>query len=62
MRHVDSRALLDEIHKNKYFRPTEWEREFLENLSFYVSLGSDKITAKQSKILQEIYRKSQEVL
>lgn len=57
----DARALLDEIHKTKSFHPTEWERQFLEDLSFTLSIGQTKtITAKQGKVLTELYRKSQE--
>lgn len=59
MTHNDAEALLDEIHKNKDFRPTSWEKQFLEDLSFYVTIGNIKVSEKQGKILEKIYRKSQ---
>ena len=58
MKHEDAKVLLDAIRKNKYYIPTEWERKFLEDLSFYVELSSIKVSEKQSKTLQEIYRKA----
>ncbi len=61
MTHDQVHQLLDEIHKNKYYNPTEWERTFLDDLSFYATMGNIKISEKQSKMLQKIYRKSQEV-
>lgn len=60
MTHSDAQLLIDEIHKNKEYRPTEWEIKFLEDLSFYLTFGNIKVSQKQSKCLQEIYRKSQE--
>lgn len=60
MTHKDAEILLNTIHKNKYYTPTEWEQQFLNDLSFYVTMGNIKISDKQSKSLQEIYRKSQE--
>lgn len=62
MSHKDVIVLLDEIHKNKYYRPTEREQKFLNDLSFYATIGTIKISDKQRKSLQDIYRKSQEVL
>ena len=62
MTHKEVNIFLDEIHKNKYYTPTEWEQEFLNDLSFYATVGNIKISEKQSKCLQKIYRKSQEML
>lgn len=59
MVHKETAALLEEIRKNKGFRPTEFERKFLQDLSFYVTFDNIKISEKQSRVLQEIYRKSQ---
>lgn len=59
MTHAQALALLDELHKNKAFRPTAWEKTFLEDLSFYATMGNIKISEKQSNTLQGIYRKSQ---
>lgn len=59
MTHREAVALLDEIHKNHDFRPTEFERKFLEDLSFYSTFGNIKVSEKQGKVLQGIYRKSQ---
>lgn len=62
MKHQQVHELLDAIHKNKYYTPTEWERNFLDDLSFYATIGNIKVSDKQSKMLQKIYRKSQEVV
>ena len=59
MRNNDARVLIREIHKNKNFRATAFEKKFLEDLSFYLQMDNITISEKQSKILQEIYRKSQ---
>lgn len=61
MTHEGARTLIDEIHKNKTFHPSEWEIKFLEDLSFYVTMGNIKISEKQGKCLEKIYRKSQGV-
>jgi hypothetical protein len=62
MTHADAQALIDELHKNKWFRPTEWEKKFLEDLSFNLQFGNIKVSEKQSKCLQKIYRKAMEDL
>lgn len=59
MTNKEALQILDEIHKNKSFHPDEWECKFLEDLSFYATIGSIKISEKQSKLLQKLYRKSQ---
>lgn len=59
MTHKQVLELLDELHRNKEFHPTDWEKKFLEDLSFYATLGPIKISDKQGKMLQSIYRKSQ---
>lgn len=55
MRHADAQALIDELHKNKDFRPTAWEKQFLEDLSFNLQFGNIKVSEKQGKVLQRIY-------
>lgn len=59
MTHEEAKTLISELHKNKGFHPTEWEKDFLEDLAFYVDIGSIKVSEKQSKMLEKIYRKSQ---
>lgn len=60
MVHADAQALIDELHKNKSFRPTEFERKFLEDLSFNLQFCNIKVSEKQGKCLQKIYRKAME--
>lgn len=56
----DANALVNAIHKNQDFRPSEWEREFLEDMSFMLTMDkAPKITKKQGDMLQQIYRQSQ---
>lgn len=56
----DANSLVNAIHRNQYFRPTEEEREFLENMSFMLTMDkAPKITKKQGDMLQELYRQSQ---
>lgn len=62
MLHKEVNILLEEIRKNKNYNPTAWETNFLNDLSFYATMQTIKISEKQSKTLQEIYRKSQEKL
>lgn len=59
MIHREAVQILDEIHKNKGFRPNDGERKFLEDLSFYASFENIKISEKQSRMLEQIYSKSQ---
>lgn len=59
MTHKELNQIIDEIHKNKNFRPNEFERRFLEDLSLYATIGNIQISEKQSAILQKIYKKSQ---
>ncbi len=60
MTHKEVVVLLDGIHKSKTYTPNEWEAEFLNDLSFYATMSNIKISEKQGKCLQKIYRKSQE--
>lgn len=59
MKHEECTKIIDEIHKNKSFYPSHVECKFLEDLSFYASIGSIQISDKQSKILERIYKRSQ---
>lgn len=61
MTHAEATQIIDELHKTKY-RPNEWEKNFLNDLSFFATMGNIKISEKQSKCLQKIYRQAQEVL
>lgn len=60
MTHTEAKTLLEEIHKIKFFRPDAREKKFLEDLSFNLVIDNIKVSEKQSKTLQKIYRKAQE--
>jgi hypothetical protein len=53
----DAGVLLVEIRKTKY-EANPWERKFLDSINYNVKMGY-KLTEKQGKSLQEIYRKTQ---
>ena len=59
MTHMQATELIDELFKDKSFHPTEWEKQFLEDLSFNLQFTNIKVSEKQGKVLQKIYRNSQ---
>lgn len=61
MTHEEVEKILNEIHKNKYYTPIEEEQVFLNDLSFFVTIGNIKISEKQAKTLKKIQKKSQEL-
>lgn len=61
MKHKNAKQLIDDIHKNKNFRPDEDDRKFLEDLSFCLTFDNIKVSEKTGRRLWAIYAKSEEV-
>jgi len=49
---------MDAIQEASRFNPTKWERDFLDSIEEQIAAGQG-LSDRQSKSLQEIYRKSQ---
>lgn len=56
----ETRTLLNAIHKNKNFHPTDDEIEFLEALSINLNDPKFEVSRVAGEFLQKIYHQSQE--